>query len=100
MIRSQITEIIMTSLRERTKGENAESRCEMSADTQLYGHNSYLDSLGLVQLLLDVEERVNDRYGVSIGVMDERAMSQTRSPFRTVDSLAAYLAGLVDEQRT
>lgn len=60
-------------------------------DTVLIGGTASIDSMALVNLILDVEDAVRARYGVSLTLADERAMSQTRSPFRTVGTLAEYI---------
>ena len=97
-LRSEIIEIILTAWRV-LKGDVSEAmKSELSLDVVLYGHGSSLDSLGLVRLLIDVEQRVNDRYGLTIALMDEKAMSQKHSPFRTVNSLADYLVKLIEDQ--
>ena len=54
------------------------------------GAGSPLDSLGLVSLLIEVEEGLRDA-GWEISLSDERAVSQRHSPFRTVQTLAAYI---------
>jgi hypothetical protein len=46
-----------------------------------------------------VEEAIRDKCGVSVTLADERAMSQARSPFRRVSSLADYAAQLISEQQ-
>ena len=65
----------------------------------LFGAHGPFDSIGLVSLVVIVEERVEDRYGVSISLADERAMSQERSPFRSVGALAQYAYGLIEEKK-
>ena len=52
-----------------------------SAKTVLYGKNGQLDSLGLVNLLVIIEQNIEDDFYVSITIADERAMSQKYSPF-------------------
>jgi acyl carrier protein len=47
-------------------------------------------------MLAGIEQRFSEEYGIEISLMDERAMSQTRSPFRTVGSLGDYIAQLLD----
>ena len=61
-------------------------------DTRLFGPQSPLDSMALVSLIADLEARVATELGRNIVLADERAMSQVRSPFRTVASLRAHLA--------
>jgi acyl carrier protein len=63
----------------------------MDESTYLIGPGSLLDSLGLVRLIVDLEQRLQDEYGISLTLADERAMSQKNSPFRTVQSLAGYI---------
>jgi D-alanine--poly(phosphoribitol) ligase subunit 2 len=70
---------------------------EFGPETPLFGDSGLFDSLGLVSLVLAVEEAVADESGVPVSLADERAMSQARSPFRTVRSLAEYAAGLIEE---
>ena len=52
--------------------------------------NSPLDSLGLVGLLIDVEEAFAAE-GHPIVLSDEKALSQRRSPYRDVPSLVDYI---------
>lgn len=71
---------------------------EVTADTRLFGGNSPLDSTALVSLIVEVEQQVNDKTGGNVVIADDRAMSQSRSPFRTVGSLADYIQVLLTEQ--
>lgn len=60
-------------------------------ETRLFGPSGALDSLGLVSVLVEIEQRVADAEGRAVSLMDDRAMSQASSPFRTVATLADYL---------
>ncbi len=71
---------------------------EITGDTRLFGANGLCDSLGLVSLVVDIEQIVLDRYGITITLSDERAMSQSRSPFLTVNTLTDYVLSLIDEK--
>lgn len=75
----------------------AEKQLELKSDTILFGKDAKLDSLGLVNLIVLVEENVLDKFDQSITIADERAMSQKSSPFRTVQSLAEYMQKLLLE---
>ena len=57
-----------------------------------------MDSLGLVNLIVSVEQNIEDDFDVSITIADERAMSQKHSPFRTVGTLADYIEILLKEK--
>jgi hypothetical protein len=64
----------------------------------LFGSGSPLDSLGLVALVIDIEEAFADR-GIALSLTDERAMSQHRNPFRTVCVLTAHISTLLAEPK-
>ena len=98
-IRGEVLEIILKALGD-VKDEHGKPLANVSAETTLYGHGSDVDSFGFVQLLIDVEERVNERFSVSITPTDEKAMSQRNSPFRTASTLADYLADEVTKSRS
>lgn len=70
---------------------------ELDESTTLFGHQGILDSLGLVSLIVEVEQMVADAYDVAITIGDDRAMSQKHSPFRTVGVLADYVVMLMQE---
>ena len=67
-------------------------------ETGIFGDEGILDSMGLVNLVVALEERINDDYNISITLVDERAMSRSKSPFRTVGDLAKYIQELLHEE--
>lgn len=68
-----------------------EQRIACAETTVLYGSEGALDSLGLVSLIMDVEQAINERTGGSLVLADAQAMSERRNPFRDVRSLADYV---------
>jgi acyl carrier protein len=69
------------------------------AQTTLFGKDGILDSMALVQLVVEVEQRLQSDHRVDLSLTDERAMSRAKSPFRTVASLTAYIAALAGEAK-
>ena len=67
---------------------------ELSPQTVLFGEEGSLDSLALVNLIVAVEERIEEDFDTTISLADERAFSQTESPFRTISTLADYINSL------
>ena len=45
------------------------------------------------------EQTLEEAFGVTVTLADDRAMAQEVNPFQTIGSLADYAAGLVDETR-
>jgi acyl carrier protein len=64
-------------------------------DLPLLGPGSVLDSIGLVTLIVDVEQRLAVEHDISVTLANESAMSRRQSPFRTVGSFADYICELV-----
>ena len=69
-----------------------------SSKLKLYGVNGKLDSLGLVNLLVTIEQLIEDYYDITITIADEQAMSQKNSPFNTIKSLKNYVIKLVEDE--
>ena len=98
MDRQDLVQQIIHAVQDFLMPDDTES-VTVSEETRLLGANGVLDSLGLVSLVLDLEQQINDTLGTTIALADERAMSQTRSPFRSVSSLADYIETLLAEQQ-
>jgi acyl carrier protein len=73
-------------------------RLEKSPETPLFGRDGRLDSLGLVRLIVAVEQIVEDEVSVSVTLADEKALSQRSSPFRTAAALSAYVRERIEER--
>lgn len=63
----------------------------LDGNTTLFGPGGLLDSMGLVTLIVEVEQALADRFALTMTLADDRAMSQRSSPFRTVGTLAEYI---------
>jgi acyl carrier protein len=94
MTRAEIVSIIVERLRDLDPVAQSTPTTDISEKTALFGPEGILDSLGLVALIVDVEEAIAERSGVAITLGDDRAVSQRSSPFRTVGSLAEYISTL------
>ena len=88
-----IREAVLGAMRAANLGRSPAEQLVVAADAPFFGPASALDSLGLVALLLDIEEALEQR-GCAVVLSDERAVSQKRSPFRTVESLVAYIGAV------
>jgi acyl carrier protein len=68
----------------------------ITTQTKIFGGNGALDSLALVSFITDIEEHISNEFDKEIVLADEKAMSAKTSPFRTVESLTAYIESLLD----
>ena len=67
----------------------------LSLDSVLLGENAVIDSLSLVNLIVDLEEEINDRTGVMISLTDDEAVFAEPSPYSSVKNLAHYVDHLL-----
>tara|TARA_B100002003_G_scaffold89491_1_gene83674 strand:- start:319 stop:618 length:300 start_codon:yes stop_codon:yes gene_type:complete len=87
----QIIQIIFNVIDTFNENQKNENRLKKSKETVLFGHGTVLDSLGLVDILIGIEQEIEDEYGINITIADERAMSQEQSPFKTIGTLIDYI---------
>lgn len=97
MNQSDILAAVLDAIAEYNEQLDEEKKLDLTPETRLLGKSSKLDSFGLVNLIIVVEEKLLDKFDKSITLADERAMSQEHSPFRTVQSLSEYAYTLLSE---
>jgi len=90
-------EAVYAALDQLNRQRPADRRLPKEPDTLLIGPDSRLDSLGLVTLIVAVEEQVEDRFGKHITLTDDRVLSPENGPMRSVETLAAYIESAVAE---
>ena len=96
----QITASLLRAVEELNQERPEGAKVPLGADTALFGAAGHLDSLGLVNLVLMAERNIQEDFGCAITLADERALSEEKSPFLTINSMAAYVAKLLGEQVT
>jgi acyl carrier protein len=94
--RSQIEELVFASLDDLNQMLPEESQVRRDASVRLIGKGAAIDSMGLVSLIVGIEERLVDQYGIAVTLVDDRAMSQERSPFLTLATLTDFVVEIVD----
>jgi acyl carrier protein len=99
MDQTGVIAVILSSVREYNQQVPTDRRIPETPDITLFGSDGQLDSLGLVNLILIVEENLEREYHVPITLADDRAMSQDKNPFRSVHSLAGYISQLLNESK-
>jgi len=91
-----VEQVVLDALRNANLARDPSVQLVVAPGAPIFGPDSPLDSLGLVGLLLDIEEGLQ-AIGCEVVLSDERAVSQKRSPFRSVPSLVSYVGTLARE---
>lgn len=95
MSNAEITAVVLDAVRYVGEDQKKAELIDATESTRILG---VLDSLGVVFLLTELEERISDKLDVEVVLADERAMSQKTSPFRRVSTLVKYVDLLISEQ--
>ena len=64
---------------------------KIDENTRLIGSSSEFDSSDLVQVIVEIEEKINQEYNTDITLTDEKAMSRTTSPFVNIGTLVTFI---------
>ena len=70
---------------------------DVSDDTPVFGGEEGIDSLSLVTLVTDLEQRSEAAFGRRLRLADPKAMSARNSPYRTAGSLADFIVERLGE---
>ena len=88
-----ILELVIETVRAYRLDMNAEGDEAIEPDTSLFGPEGALDSIGLVSVVIELEQKLSDLSGNDVSLMNDRAMSRSQNPFRTPRALAEYVNG-------
>lgn len=98
-VTEEVLEIVARQAGQAVRDQGGDEPGEIGRDTALFGPSGLLDSIGLVALVLAVEQEISEKLNVAVALADEKALSQRHSPFLTVGSLADYAAQEVEGRR-
>jgi len=88
MKKNKIKKILIETVNEYYESEDFSETA--NENTVLFGSESVLDSMGLVNVIIDIESRFLDE-GYEISLISEKAMSRRNSPFRTIATLSEFI---------
>lgn len=96
-LRERVMATLYEAIDEFNGFQPPERQLEKSPETVLLGPQARLDSLGLVSLIITIEQRIASDFDVAATIASEKAFSLRNSPFATVNSLGTYITELLKE---
>lgn len=96
MTKQKIKLIVLTVLTDFCKCHNI--RSEINMHTSLIGGNKIVDSMGLVNVIVDIETAFLDE-DIEISLTSESAMSSRISPFRTIGDLCNFITNQLEIEK-
>ena len=96
-MREKIIQAIFEAIDDINKQTVKDERLAKSENTKLYGSDGPLDSLGLVNLIVATEQRLESLCGLSISLAEESVLDEDESRFETVASMADFVETVYKE---
>ena len=93
--REKIAALVGAAIDELNLQRGAGEALGKAADTLLFTLGGPLDSLGLVNLIADLEGRVEAEFGEWVNLADETLFAGEGSPFQSVGRLVDYIDGIL-----
>lgn len=90
--KSRVIDVLLMVADDINRQVSKEKRIERSPNTVLLGKESVLDSLGLINFILMVEQRIEETFHCSIVLTEDDLLTFPDGPFRTIGSLSEYIA--------
>jgi len=88
---------ISTGVDEINLSQPEGAKISKDPDAVLFGEDSKLYSVGLVQVVMAAEAHLAEQTGVDVVLASEAAMSRKRSPYRSLRLLAEYAVEVATE---
>ena len=95
-MRSKILGIIQDMIDEESKLLEKPIDRSGGESTLLYGSRGQLDSMGLVSLVVAVEQEIEAKLNCRVTLVSDRAVSSRHSPFATLGSFTDYVVSQVE----
>lgn len=89
-----VSDIVMHVLRDYCESNGID--VELNERISLVGGNRLVDSIGLVNIIVDLETAFQNQ-GYEILLVSESAMSRRKSPFLTIETLCDFILEQLNE---
>ena len=83
-----IREIILESLEEVNKELKCIEFFDIKNETLIFDN---MDSMGVLELIIEIENKLQMQYGKFIQIADDTIMDEVKTPFKTLSSLIEFV---------
>ena len=89
--KKSVIEVIYLAIDEVNKYAEEDVKLKKEVDQPLFTKNGPLDSMGLVNLVITLEELIETQFGKSLQFMQMDFLNSDKNPMESVGALADYL---------
>ncbi|MDB3882595.1 hypothetical protein N9299_04350 [Amylibacter sp.] len=91
MNKNEIEQCVIESIAHINLQLPAEQKIELNFETTIVGPDSILDSLSLINLIVEIEERIELISGSRVSILDKGLMSEEFGSFQTIAELICWI---------
>lgn len=84
-------EAIIIEVVQQIADERGIEVAQVDSETVLIGPEAFLDSVGLVSVVMEIEARIDEDFGAEVSLTSDAAMSRERSPLRTIGTIREFI---------
>ena len=95
--REEVTNVVFNAMDEINELLPKGRQMKKNLEGVIFGEGG-LDSLDLINFLVAVEGKVEGQFGMTISLLDEKAMTDMNSHYRTTSGLIDYVVSLINEK--
>jgi D-alanine--poly(phosphoribitol) ligase subunit 2 len=95
--RNDLLQLLYECLAEINEQRPPASRFPLSETASLFGKSGGLDSLGYINFVAEIEQKIEARYQLQIMLQTSDAFAASSDPWRDVGSLADHLVARINK---
>lgn len=84
-------EVVIIEVVRQIADERGIDVAQVDSETVLIGPEAFLDSVGFISVVMEVEARLDEDFGAEVSLTSDAAMSRERSPLRTVGTIRDFI---------
>ena len=96
--KERIRNIVLEAIDELNEQLPSDRQLGNSNETALFGKSGAVDSFGLVNLLVAIEEKIDHEFGVSINIADLNMIAWDSNPFKSIGNLIDHVASILERR--
>lgn len=96
---SDISSIITAAIDELNSILAPEDRIVLDSKTVLYGNNGVLDSMGIINLTVIIEEKIYEKSKIEISLSEYISNSDMTEVFKNCETLGSNILALLEKQK-
>ena len=94
---NEITQLIINAVTSVLE-QDEDAPKNLSADTELVGEDSILDSIGVIELVTSLEEAIEEKHGIVISLFDDEVLFDAEGPFNRISKLARHITEVLESE--